>query len=79
MVALRWRSRSKHNITMLPSLAQPWTKDMQREGRWPNLNKLLEGEFAVHVLVHLPEDLVSPLLRRRLILWHFHNRPNLEE
>ena len=52
---------------------------MQRKGRWPNLNKLLEREFAVHVLVHLAEDLVRPLLWSRLILRHFHNRPNLEE
>ena len=52
---------------------------MQRKGTRPNLNKLLEWEFAVHVLVHLAEDLVRPLLWRRLILWHFHNRPNLEE
>ena len=52
---------------------------MERKGTRPNLNKLFEGEFSVHVLVHLAEDLVRPLLWRGLVLWHFHDRTNLEE
>ena len=42
-----------------------------------NLNKFFKREFAVHVLVHLPEDLVRPLLRCGLVLWHLHHRPHL--
>lgn len=38
-----------------------------------SLDELLEGEFAVHILVHLPEDLVCPLLRGRLVLRHLHH------
>ncbi len=37
------------------------------------LDELLEAELAVHVLVHLAEDLVGPLLRRAFVLRHFHD------
>jgi len=37
-------------------------------------DELLERQLAVHVLVHLPENLVRPLLRRRLVLRHLHDR-----
>ena len=43
-----------------------------------DFDELLEGQLAVHVLVHLPEDLVRPLLRRGLVLRHLHDRPNLQ-
>ena len=39
----------------------------------------LRTNLAVHILIHLTKYLVRALFRRRLILWHFHNRPNLEE
>ena len=37
-------------------------------------DKLFKRQLPVHVLVHLPENLVSPLLRRRLVLRHLHDR-----
>ena len=42
-----------------------------------NLNKFFKREFAVHVLVHLPEDLVSSLFRSGLVLRHLEHRTNL--
>ena len=39
-------------------------------------DKLFKRQLPVHVLVHLPENLVSPLLRRRLVLRHLHDRAN---
>ena len=41
------------------------------------LDEFFKGEFAIHVFVHLPEDLVRSLLGCRLIFWHLHHRPNL--
>ena len=45
--------------------------------RWRHLDKLLKGKLAVHVLVHLPEDLVSSLFRSGLVLRHLEHRTNL--
>ena len=43
-----------------------------------DLYELLERQFAVHVLVHLAEDLVSPLLGGGLVLGHLHHRTHLD-
>ena len=45
--------------------------------QWRHLDKLLKGKLAVHVLVHLPEDLVSSLFRSGLVLRHLEHRTNL--
>ena len=47
--------------------------------QWRHLDKLLKGKLAVHVLVHLPEDLVSSLFRSGLVLRHLEHRTNLED
>ena len=46
--------------------------------RWRHLDKLLKGKLAVHVLVHLPEDLVRSLFWRRLVFGHLQHRTNLK-
>ena len=51
-------------------------RDEEGLGKW-DLNEFFKGEFAIHILVHLPEDLVRPLLWRRLVFWHLHHRPHL--
>lgn len=38
-----------------------------------SLYKLLQGQFPVHILVHLTEDLICPLLWCCLIFRHLHN------
>ena len=43
------------------------------------LNKLLNRQLPVKVLVHLSENLLSPLLWSGFILRHLHNGPNLED
>ena len=42
-----------------------------------DLYELLERQLAVHVLVHLSEDLVRPLLGGRLVLRHLHHGTHL--
>jgi hypothetical protein len=47
--------------------------------RWTNyLDELLQGELAVHVLVHLAEDLIGPLFWRGLVLRHLHDGAHLD-
>ena len=43
-----------------------------------DLNELLERQLAVHVLVHLPEDLVRSLFWRGLVFGHLQHRTNLK-
>jgi len=59
------------------SLRSLWITLKQTNDGWITLcalNKLLQGQFSVHVLVHLSEDLVCSLLRSRLVLRHLHHR-----
>ena len=42
------------------------------------LYKFLYRQFSIKILVHLPENLLSSLLRSGFILGHFHHRPDLE-
>lgn len=38
-----------------------------------SLDELVDGQLAVQVLVHLPEDFVCPLLGGRFVFWHLHH------
>lgn len=70
--------KGSNNVWSVPLLRLGVTLQEAHDGRVTlgALDELLQRQLAVLIAVHLPEDLVCPLLGSGLVFRHLHHRPH---